>query len=68
MGNVCITTIITKLLSSGSSELIQCDFENTNCCSTVITEIASSTSSASLKSIDVEIASSSLRSIDTEIK
>ena len=70
MGNLCIATIINEILSGGSSGSIQCDFENSNCCSTVIETVSSSSSSTpkARPSIDTEIASLKFKSIDTEIK
>ena len=66
MGNVCIATILNKLLSS--SETIQCEIEHSNCCSTIIEASSSSSSSTPRKGIDTESVSSFFKSIDTEIK
>ena len=45
MGNVCLTSIINKLFGSNGSESITCDFEHSNCCSTIIEVLSSSSSS-----------------------
>ena len=44
MGNICITSIINKLFGSNGSESITCDFEHSNCCSTIIETMSSSSS------------------------
>ena len=47
MGNVCLTSFFNKLFGSNGSESITCDFEHSNCCSTIIEVLSSSSSSSS---------------------